>query len=249
MKLNHIDYNEVFENRIKSYMYAIEKYPHVLSEEFENIINELYLQENDILLNIDGISSPINNYIKNIKINYQVIESNIHFCKYYQINPFDYNYIPFIDNSINKIMINASLHHVLNEHRNILYKEIYRVLNKNGLFLLNDVLLNSKEDYWLNVIVHKYNPNGHQGLFFTIHDKEELEKNGFHVITKIKKYKWFFYSKEELLDFVKKLFYLTLIQNDETLYNLIQKYLDLQYNNKKNIYYFDWSLLYFICTK
>lgn len=66
---------------------------------------------------------------------------------------------------------------------------------------------------------------------------------------KKKKYKWYFYSKEEVIDFVKKLFYLKNIENDDFLYELIQKNLELKYNHEENIYYFDWTLIYFICTK
>lgn len=129
-------YNINFMNRVNDYMYAIERYSHVLSEEFENIINELDLQENDILLNIDGVASPIHKYIKNksINIDYKVIDSNIYFCKYYGLIPFDYHQIPYSDNSIDKIIINASLHHVSIKDRLILYKEVYRILKKMVFF-------------------------------------------------------------------------------------------------------------------
>lgn len=244
-------YNNAFTNRINDYIYAIERYPHVLSEEFENIINELDLQENDILLNIDGVASPIHKYIENKSINiyYKVIDSNIDFCKYYELVPFNYNQIPYLDNSIDKIIINASLHHVSIKDRLILYKEVYRILKKNGIFLVNDVINYSKEAYWLNTIVDKYNPNGHNGNFFDMYDKPYFESIGFQVIVKRKKYKWYFYSKEEVIDFIKKLFYLKNIENDIFLYELIEKNLELKYNHEEKIYYFHWTLIYFICTK
>lgn len=242
-------YNKAFENRVKDYMYAIEKYPHVMNEEFESIIEELNLKNNDIILNIDGVASPIGKYIKNVTINYKILESNFAFSQYNNLEPFIYSNIPYENDSIDKIIINASLHHVSLLDREILYKEIYRVLRKDGIFVVNDVINYSKEDYMLNYIVNKYNPNGHNGIFFDEYDSKYFKNAGFNVITKIKEYKWKFYSKKEVIDFIKHLFHLTLIKDDEELYNIIKDHLQIKYDCNNNTYFFNWKLIFFICTK
>ncbi len=242
---------DVFKNRVNDYMYAIQKYPYVMNEEYENIYQELQLCENDILLNIDGVAVPFDQYIKNkpIHIDYQLIESNIHFANYAYLTPFLYSNIPFEDHSINKAFIHASLHHVNIEDRITLYKEVYRVLKEDGIFIVTDVMKYSKEDYWLNTIVNEYNPNGHNGLFFDISDIYDMKSVGFKVSIKDKKYSWVFKNKIELIDFVKKMFYMKKECDDAKIYNLVEKYLKIIYDKESKLYYFEWSLLYFICKK
>jgi SAM-dependent methyltransferase len=251
--MNH--YNKVFENRVNDYMYAITKYQYIMKEEFESTINELQLKDGNVILNIDGVAFPINNYINQediSNIEYFCIESNSEFAKYKSYVPtipFLYSHIPFENNSIDKALIHATLHHVNREDRILLYKEVYRVLKSGGIFVVSDVVKYSKEDMWLNQIVNTYNPNGHCGIFFDIDDMYDMKSAGFKVLIKDKKCKWYFKNNYDLVDFMKHLFYMKRVKNDAALYNLVYDHLKIMYDKEKSMNYIEWTLLYFICKK
>jgi len=245
-----MDYERAFANRVADYIYAIERYPEAMREEFESILEELQLQAGDRLLNIDGVASPVDRYLdKEKSIHYSLMESNRAFAQIRGLSAFDYQRLPVEDGSLDKVMINASLHHVSLEDRTILYREVRRILShtRSSLFVVADVRRGSKEDRWLNEVVDKYNPNGHCGIFFDESDADLFRECGFQTVVKEKTYQWWFQDRGELCDFVKHLFYLKLAESDEMILDFVEKYLEIQEAVDGRIF-FDWSLLYFISS-
>lgn len=239
-----MDYHSYFNKRVDSFLYAINKYENCLNEELKTAINNLNIKDNDILVNLGGGGINLDKFIDNkIKITYIPLEFNKEFSEKINIPYCNYYNIPLKDNSVDKIIIMALLHHFNDKERNKLYKECYRILKKDGIFIICDVIKNSNQDIWLNTIVNKYNPLGHKGIFFNEKDDILIKNNNFNVDIKIEKYNWIFNNKDEMIDFMKNLFYLN-IELDK-LYELVKEILNYDDINNK----FDWKLIYFISTK
>jgi len=214
-----------------------------MENEFITAIDELELKDNEILVNLAGGGLNLKKYIKP-KINYIALDFSLEWCSYDKDLIYtSYEILPFKNNSVDKIIILAVLHHFTDEERSKLYKECYRILKKTGKLVIADVIKNSNQDIWLNTFVNKYNPFGHKGKFFDIEDKALIESNDFIVKLKNKKYNWWFTEKKELLDYMKNLFHLN-ISDDILMYNIDSILKPFIINNN---YYFEWQLMYFIC--
>jgi ubiquinone/menaquinone biosynthesis C-methylase UbiE len=240
-----MDYNSSFENRAKSFLFAVNTYPHCMEYEFKNAIEELELKDGEILLNLGGGGLNLDKHItKNIK--YIPVDFSKEFSRLCNIPHINYNKLPFRDNSVDKIIILALLHHFTNDERTELYRECYRILKPSGKFVVADVFKGSKQDTWLNTFVNKFNPFGHNGNFFTREDALLLSFEGFSIDTKIKKYTWWFNDEKEMFNYVKSLFYLAV--SDKQLREALDSSLK-SYIGDDNKHHFNWELIYFICSK
>jgi SAM-dependent methyltransferase len=238
-----MDYIKSFTNRAHSYSNAVELYNNVLDEEIITAINNLQLKKDDVLLNLFAGGIPIDKYIKGeLNITYLAFDTHTDFIVN-SIKKFNFDKIPILSNSVNKIICLATLHHLNIDERKILYSELYRILIPGGRLIIADVICDSPQAKWLNEFVNKYNSNGHKGLFFTNDDSELIENNGFNVKISTNKYNWNFKDEKCLLHFSKLLFGLDLCNDDNLLLNSIKKY--LHYDNCK----IPWELIYFNCTK
>lgn len=240
-----MNYEKSFKNRIQSYLYAINTFPNVLNEEFKTAIKQLNLQSNDTILNIPGGGIPLDKYIDpKLNINYIVYDTHKEFQSK-TIKYCEWNNIPLLSCSVDKIICLASLHHLNIFERINIYKEFYRILKPNGQLIIGDVINNSAQAKWLNNFVNKYNSNGHKGIFFNETDANLIEQQNFHVETIIEHYDWIFDNDKNAMLFCKYLFGLDLINenNDYILKNAIEHI--LKYKNGK----IPWKLIYFICSK
>jgi predicted SAM-dependent methyltransferase len=234
-----MDYYNSFSNRAKSYLYAVNRFPHVLDEEIKNILSELDVSDNQIILNLNAGGVYLNKFLPQ-NVSYLPFDFNKEFADEEKINYCSHDCLPFENQSVDKIVICAVLHHFSEEERSTLYKECHRILKNDGIFLVADVVKDSPQDYWLNTVVNQYNPNGHAGLFFDDDDKTTFINCNFLVETKIKKYNWKFDDTESMLEFMKSFFYLR-VEDDELL-DLIKV---LNYEQDR----IDWKLIYFIAKK
>jgi SAM-dependent methyltransferase len=238
-----MNYLKSFTNRAHSYSNAVELYNNVLDEEIITAINNLELKKDDILLNIFAGGIPIDKYInEELNITYLAFDIHTDFIVN-SISKCTFDKIPVESNSVNKIICLATLHHLNNDERAILYSELYRILIPGGRLVIADVIYESSQAKWLNEFVNKYNSNGHDGIFFTENDSKLMEKIGFKVDVCVNKYNWNFKDKGCLLHFCKLLFGLNLCIDDNLLFNSIKKY--LHYDNGK----IPWELIYFNCVK
>ena len=232
-----INYDNTFNNRYKKFLYAQEKYPLVMKDEYINALKICELNENDVFINIPADYKTLENLF-NVNIKYIPIEINKNFASIgnYLLCE-DLSNLPFTNQSIDVILSLASLHHSSQIERVGFYKECLRLTKK---LIIGDVIKGSTQDIWLNDFVNKNNSCGHKGFFFNEEDRFLMEKEGFEVQTKRIKYTWNFKNKEEMIDFCKNLFNLDLI-SDAEIYEGIKNILK-QKDNK-----FDWELIYFIC--
>jgi len=216
-------------------------YQNVLDEEIITAIENLELKKDDILLNVFAGGIPIDKYIKDeLNITYFAFDMHKDFLEN-SIKQFTFDKIQMKSNSVNKIICIATLHHLSIDERDVLYKELNRILIPGGRLVIADVISDSPQAKWLNGFVDKYNSNGHNGLFFTNDDSKLLEENNFNVDVSINNYNWNFKDEECLLHFCKLLFGLDLYIEDDLLLKSIKKYLN--YTDGK----IPWQLIYFNC--
>jgi SAM-dependent methyltransferase len=226
-----MEYHEAFYKREHKYEYAVTTYENVLKREFEIAIEVLDLKEFETLVNIPAGGIPIDSLKK---IQYHAFEPLKGTC--------EFTAIPLEDNSVDKILSLASFHHVQEKRKETLI-ELRRILKQDGTLVIGDVIAGSKQDYWLNYFVNKYNSNGHNGLFLKEEEALEIEKIGFNVELKVYTYDWSFDNDENAVDFVKNLFGLDLLDEKGILLNAMKDILG--YNDCK----FEWQLMYFKCKK
>jgi SAM-dependent methyltransferase len=242
-----MDYKKQFSNRTQTYLYSINKYPDVLYNEFTQAIKMLHLNNNDVLVNIPAGGIPLHKYIDNqLQIKYYAYDICNEFCTGDEnISLCAYTNISQKINSVDKIICLASLHHTSISERHDIYKEFNKILKQNGVLVIGDVIKDSCQDIWLNNFVNKYNSNGHSGVFFNQYDIGQIEKHNFKVTTTNKEYDWVFNNENEMLDFIKHLFHLDLLPNNQILLDGLITILNYTPDSCK----IKWKLLYFTCTK
>ena len=151
-----MDYSLSFNTRASKYVSAIKKYPNALEEEFSTALKMLKLKKNDVLLNLPCggvyIQPPSN-------VKYHKLEINSMFAEIDNVEQCTLSNIPFEDESVDKILTLACLHHSSEEERKDFYNECIRILKHNGILVMADVVAKSKQSIWLNEIVNKYNGN------------------------------------------------------------------------------------------
>lgn len=232
-----MDYDLVFKNRAVDYNYAIQKYPNVLINELSTAAFMVDAKPNEVIVNIPGACVDISKYLPSSVI-YKPYEINKMFSCITGIPYCENFYIPEPDNSVDKIVSLASLHHSTDEERIEFYKSAHRCLKPGGKLIIGDVSINSRQDKWLNEFVNKF--NGHTGKFWSVDDTKLM--TDFHVKNETKNYPWVFSSQNEMIDFCKHLFGLK-NATDLDLIEGLKKYLMATDTE------FEWSLLYFIATK
>jgi len=232
-----MDYDLVFETRAVDYNYAVQTYPNILNNELSTAAFMVDAQPNEVIVNIPGACVDISKYLPSSVI-YKPYETNRIFSSLTGIS-YTANFdIPEPNNSVDKVISLASLHHSTDDERIEFYKSAYRCLKPGGKLIIGDVCIDSQEDKWLNEFVNKF--NGHNGKFWSVDDAKLM--HNFNVKTEMKKYPWVFSSQNEMIDFCKHLFGIKNASDMEIAEGL-KKYLNASVTE------FEWSLLYFIAIK
>lgn len=237
------DYDNTFAKRGRDYKYATETYPTALFNEFKTAASIICSTHPTTVLNIPAACVPLDLYLPST-IKYTCFESNKDFAALSNIPYASLFEIPVPNNSIDAIICLASLHHATHAERQIFYKECMRILTPGGALIIGDVLQDSPQDRWLNIFVNKYNPSGHNGLFWNAADIEYLKSVGFSVDFSTYTYTWDFESHADIIDFSRHLFGLEKI-SDDVLDDGLREFLHVQ----KDDIHIDWQLGYFIATK
>jgi SAM-dependent methyltransferase len=243
-----MDYTNSFQQRALSFLNATKNYGDCFENEFKTAVQMMDIQENETIVQLGAGGLNIHLYFsekENIK--YIPLEFSEEFAKLASIELCNIHNIPLETQSVDKILILALLHHFSYKEREILYKECKRILKPSGKLIIADVYTGSKEEFWLDNVVHIFNPCGHQGLFFDEQDNSHIESCGYNVECVKKNYDWVFLSEHHMVDVLKELFYLALNNNKEQLLYYCKTILNHRItSNGKCV--FDWSLLYFICS-
>lgn len=181
-----MDYHNTFIKRADTYTYAVTTYPHVMDNEFKTAVDVCNIQLTDVIINIPAACVPLDMYFQIRPKKYIEYETNKSFAERVNMQYCSFFNIPEPDETIDKIISIASLHHMTVNERDIFYKECRRLLCQNGQFIIGDVQDTSKESIWLNEFVNTYHSLGHRGLFWSEADRNLLEQNGFMVDIQLK---------------------------------------------------------------
>ena len=239
------NYDTTFNNRVDTYLYAQKTYKNVMKYEFETAIKLCNITNGDIFINIPDDSAFKTELLKE-NVEYVSFEFSEKFALLSDCNLCSINSIPFESKKANVVLSLSGLHHFSISDRYLFYKECKRIMLEDGIFVVGEVLKDSKQDKWLNEYVNKFNSNGHNGMFFTNEEKNILESLGFAVEIFHKEYPWIFDSVEKMCDYCINLFGLDNVNHD-TILEDISKYLDYTINEDGSCQ-FMWSLIFFRST-
>jgi hypothetical protein len=238
-----MDYNKTFESRCGAFKYAMEKYPHVMAAEFQTAVTMCDIQPTDIVLNIPAACIPLADYFNQTPQKYIEYETNRTFANLIGIKHAEFFEIPELPTSVSKLISLASLHHATTEERRAFYAEARRIVDPSGVLIIGDVITGSPQASWLNDFVNTYNPQGHNGVFWSEDDCTLLEATGFTTTCKRVAYTWNFNNVDEMVDFVRNLFGVS-AASDNIIIDGVKKYLDAVFHPDGTVQ-FPWQLIYF----
>ena len=227
-------------------MYAINKYPDALTQEFEAAAQIVLETNPTVVLNMMAGGVPLDKYLPH-SIEYFAFECNKEFAELTHTQLCTLEHINMPDHSADTIVNIASLHHSSTEERALFYKECLRILKPGGYLVIGDVMKGTRQDDWLNTFVNNYNSRGHNGNFWSADDCNLFCTTGFSEIQcKIENYNWCFENMHACTDFSKHLFGLDLASAAE-IENGLVRYLEPQTINGSLL--LPWTLGYFIARR
>lgn len=202
-------YQDIFNIRGQMYHQAMALYPQARAQEFLLPLQQLNLHPGDILVDLLSGGSYLADYLPD-DIQLHCLESSqalAQLCQQrgYQVSLFNNNHLPLPDQSVDKIVSIAGLHHI--EDKVPLFKEMHRILKPGGQICIADVEQDSNIAHFLDDIVNRYSDTGHQGIYLGEHTRQELQQAGFSQIqTQRLHYNWHFPNEEAMISYCKLLF-------------------------------------------
>lgn len=214
-------YAEVFKQAGHSYHSAMRICPNARDQEFLAAIDLLELMPNQHVLDVPAGGGYLQAYLPEYT-HYHAIDFAGSFGHNRVIQCCDENSLDLPDNSMDRILCLAALHHI--QDRQGFFAELKRVLKPNGLIVIGDVIQGSKQAEFLNGFVDRWNPLGHKGKFLTPDiELNQLESLGFKSNFLSKKYNWKFTDLAAATNYCSKLFYLKESLTNEALLNALHE--------------------------
>jgi len=263
--------NTNFENRWSNYRKANNEYPQVRAAEMSTLVGLADIAGNEKVLEIGTGNGIVTLAIAKMLTNggdiitIDATQENLDAInkknKVLQLpittqpETIDYN-LPFDDNSFDKVITLAALHHHDNRNdktghtgRQKILKEIYRVLKPGGKLILGDPAYDTDTQRYFDTIdnpIHVY-PTGHPHDFPTEDLIRTLCTNaGFKDVTfALKETPWVFENEEEAAVFLQTI-HNAKCSKEESL-ELAKKYLGHGYIDGK--FYLGWSLFFLTAIK
>jgi ubiquinone/menaquinone biosynthesis C-methylase UbiE len=237
-----MDYSEIFNQRGAMYHQAMMKFPHARKEEFTIPLSMMKFHQNYLLADLPSGGGYIHQYL-NPNINLICLESSSEFAKLCRekrlnVDIYQNNKLPLPSNTLDGIISIAGIHHIQNKQ--LLFKEMKRVLKNTGELCIADVQENSNVALFLDDIVDKYSETGHKGYYLSNNTLLDLISSGFkHIEDRQLQYHWYFSSIDDLTLYFKLLFGLTQASNEQVLAG-IKRYLTIL--STRNTVKVNWSL-------
>ena len=155
----------------------------------------------------------------------------------------DINSFELADDAYDLAVTIASLHHI--ENRKAFVNKVFTTIRSGGYYCIADVESQSRIAAFLDGFVGRYNGTGHEGMFLvsSLEDNRHWLPNGTIVEHEVKSCPWRFSNERELTLFVRKLFALSNVTDQEILHTVESEVGISGYADGVQI---EWELLYIV---
>lgn len=204
--------------RAESFIRATERYPDAFADELREVSRHVFFDDGGAV-RADGVPAPLvvvhlnaagNSLRPWLPAAHTLLEFELHaeFGKASNLPVVDPSVLPFPDDSVDRVVVLAVLHHFSQAERRRLYAECRRVLRRStGRLIVADVIRNSPQARWLNGFVDAHCPTGHRGEFFDAADADPMLDAGFSEVTLSRSaHSWRFDRPEDRDSFLRGLF-------------------------------------------
>jgi SAM-dependent methyltransferase len=215
-------YEEIFNQRGKSYHVAMQKYPHARDQEFRAGLSCIALKPGETLLDIPAGGGYLKHHLAK-DVNYIGLDFSGAFDEDYSgIIKCTETSIDLKNNSVDHVITLAALHHMT--EREAFYKEIKRIIKPAGNFVIGDVIVGSIIDDFLNGFLNDWNGMGHNGNFIIPNREIDMISDaGFEVQFNEIDYSWEFDSQSDARFFFRLLFGMDRNPSDDLLDDKLRK--------------------------
>jgi SAM-dependent methyltransferase len=236
-------YRDIFNHRGQGYHQAMSQNGIARQAEFNQAIQLACLSPGMTLGDIPSGGGYLNTYLDQ-PVTLLSVETSTQFLTTSQNQPPPilcdrFSNIPLPSNHLDRIVSLAGVHHF--ENQPAFYREAYRLLKPNGLFILADVQEDTPVAHFLNDFVHRHNSNGHRGQFLTPKTRLQLHQAGFTIRKlQLSSVPWRFQTVPQMVQFCQHLFGLDLATPEQIL-NGLSNYLGYRFRDGE--YRLNWELL------
>lgn len=244
-------YKDIFDIRGDSYHQAMMGYPQARQQEFQQIIELADVADGQLICDVPSGGCYLQRFIRKAA-KFISIETSTQFTQ--QILPSanneilmcaDLAAIPLADQQFDCAICLAGTHHL--PDRSGFYREIYRILKPGSIFCVGDVREGSGVADFLNIFVDRHSSLGHQGIFLTPKNREDLTNIGFQVTqSTVKTFPWVFEDIRAMIRFCQLLFGIDRATEVEILESINQY---LGYSTIRNRCYMNWELFFWKVLK
>jgi len=204
-------YRDIFNQRGALYHQAMLECPLARREEFETVLQLADLRDGLMIADIPSGGCYLESYISD-DVRITSVETSAEFIraagdstKSTSILCENPTNIPLPGQRFDRVISLAGAHHLSDQCA--FYREVYRLLKSEGVFVLADVRAGTGVDRFLNEFINQHNSMGHQGNFLAAATRDKLEAAGFDVVhDQPMSYHWNFGSEKEMVLFCRKLF-------------------------------------------
>ena len=201
-------YTEDFAERGRSYDLAMQRWPQVRAAEFAQVIAAANLHSGMTLADVPAGGGYLANFLPPgirylphepcLSFNLSHAEAAVQSAP--SVLP-----LPYQSQGVDRVISLAGVHHY--DHKCTFHKEVHRVLQPQGLYVLSDVAEGSKVAAFLDNFVGQHNGTGHEGHYLGDNLAAELYTAGFTIKSDFReRFIWKATSVEQLAEFCLNLF-------------------------------------------
>lgn len=242
------------QERARRYSKAMKDYPNARMSELKNLDLDRFIKKIDLtILDLGAGDGYLTDYLAEkfpqAKIyavdNSKFMLSNIDKRENIIYINAESDNLPLENDSVDLVISLATFHHINKKEET--FKEIQRILLDDGIFIIADVLDNTKTQEFFDMVVRKHCITGHDFPFLNPELIKNLanSNNLIHEDSKLKDTLWKFKTREDMANFIRNL--LSLELTEENLLKVLFEHFPIYI--KTNKIHLKWQLGYHIIKK